>query len=333
MDITQESLTAALNSAVPDGASFNVGLGDISRWRIGGNALAVIEPRTSREISDVVIAMRDRDEPLQILGETSNVLFDDDGFGGVLMRIGAQMSRFEIKGNRLRSQAGASVPVLAKAAAAAGLQGMEHACGIPGTIGGLVFMNGGSQRKGIGEIVREIVCVTEHGDVVVLTNDDLRFEYRSSSLQYQNMIVTEVELELEPGNVEEIASVMDQILAERAAKFPLDLPNCGSTFLSDPAMYSAIGPPGKVIADLGFKGLTRNGAQVSNRHANFIVNRGGATARDVLWLIALIRSEVHRRTGYLMMCEVRFLSSLGSMRPAHEVALEVWPERLLRGGE
>ncbi len=317
-------LVDALIDAVPGGVSLHVDLAAMSRWRIGGWAAAMVEPASATEAAAVMSLMADRSEPLVVIGETSNVLFDSRGFDGVLLRIGPRMSRARIEGNHVWAEAGASVPALVRAAAQAGLGGIIHAAGVPGTIGGLVVMNGGTQGRGIGDHVIRGLVADEQGELRTVDRSEFNFAYRRSSLQGRRSAILELDLELERGDPVVLVSETEAILANRAAKFPLDLPNCGSTFLSDPQMYSIVGPPGKAIEGVGLKGVRRGGAQISDLHGNFIVNLGGATDCDVLWLIALIRTTVAARTGFIMDCEVRHLSPDGKMFPAHKVADERW---------
>lgn len=184
-------------------------------------------------------------------------------------------------------------------------------------------MNGGSQRRGIGDNVLQVTCADLNGGVRQLDAVECGFSYRKSSLQAAKVIVTDVILELSRGDPAVIADTMNNILAERASKFPSDYPNCGSTFLSNPEMYSTIGPPGRAIEEAGLKGYRIGGAQVSTKHANFLLNLGHATSDDILRLIAHIRDTVFTRTGYLMDCEVRHIAPDGVVRPAHEKASEL----------
>lgn len=325
-ELAPGSLASALRDVVSGPIHINTALDMISRWRIGGRAAAVVEPSSPSEAAAVLRIMRERPEPIVIIGETSNVLFDSRPFDGVLMRIGSRMSRWSIEENRVLAEAGASVPALVRACAEAGLGGIIHAAGVPGTLGGLVMMNGGTKRKGIGDHVVGALISDNHGELQRIGHSDLGFAYRTSSLQNRTAAILEVELELERGDSASLVAEIDAVLAERSHKFPQELPNCGSTFLSDPAMYSVVGPPGRVIEEAGLKQVRRGGAMISEQHANFIINLGGATDDDVLWLIALVRSTVRARTGFTLECEVRHLSPDGRLRPAHEVADERWPD-------
>lgn len=317
-------LANLLSKELPGQVREKVSLADVSRWRIGGPAAVFVEPTTTEAAALVMELMRERPEPLFVMGDASNTLFDDDGFHGVILRIGRNLSSYKISSTIVWAQAGLWVPRLASAAGDAGLSGIEHTIGIPGTLGGLVVMNGGSQRKGIGLNVIEILCADGNGQLFSLKREQCGFAYRTSALQKQKAVVLEVTLGLEPKERASIRHEMLEILRERRRKFPRKLPNCGSTFLSHPDMYAHIGPPGRAIEQAGLKGLRRGGACVSELHANFIVNDGGASADDVLWLIAHIRATVYERTGYLMDCEVRHLRPDGLLRPAHVSAVERW---------
>ena len=312
----------ALISALPGRVSVNVELAPLVRWRIGGRAAVLVEPHSAEDVAIVHCIMAKRPEPLFVMGDASNLLFDTAGFDGVVMRIGRAMSMFSIEENRVKAEAGVWIPQLTLAAARAGLSGLEHTIGIPGTLGGLVLMNGGSQRKGIGLNIVEVQCVDNMGENFVLQRDDCGFAYRQSVLQTMPITVVGAQLELVPGIRSKILREMIEIMVSRRSRFPKKLPNGGSTFLSDPALYATLGPPGKVIESLGFKGLTRGGAQVSPQHANFIVNNGGATSEDILWIINEIRLATFKETGIWMDTEVRHVSFDGKVRPAHVAAAE-----------
>ncbi|MBM9463425.1 UDP-N-acetylmuramate dehydrogenase [Aeromicrobium sp. YIM 150415] len=327
-DLSAGTLTPALRSelrsALGDAVRFDVPLSRISRWRIGGPASAIVDPGSADDVARALRVLRDSSLPVRVIGDTSNILFDSAGFGGVLLRIGRRMSKFTIDGTRMWSEAGASVPELSRAAGAASLSGIEHTIGIPGTLGGLVLMNGGSQRKGIGLNVESVTTVLPDGSFEILDRAACGFGYRASALQGSDAVIVETTLNLEQGDRESIKSEMRRVMMDRMGKFPSNMPNCGSTFLSDPRMYEQVGPPGRAIESAGLKGTRRGGALISPLHANFIVNTGGATSDDVLWLISLMRTVVEQRTGYLMDCEARFVTSDGQVRPAHEQALSRW---------
>jgi UDP-N-acetylmuramate dehydrogenase len=295
-------------------------LASYNSWQIGGPADLLVEPETIDQVARVVSFAHGHDIPLLVIGQGTNLLFDDVGFRGIVLKLGNNLSRVEISGNRIIAEAGAWVPGLARKAMLAGLAGLEHTIGIPGTIGGLVLMNGGSQRKGIGENVRRVWIVDRDGRQLELTREECAFAYRSSALQGRGAVVVKAELECERQEPRQIRRLMLADLRERRSKFPRKQPNCGSVFLSTSEMHASVGPPGKVIEDAGLKGTRIGKAEVSQLHANFIVNLGGATSRDVLSLIAHIRKVVQERIGFDLCCEVRYVSPGGDIIPAHQAA-------------
>lgn len=319
------ALLQHLETELPGQVRQNVLLSKVSRWQIGGPADIFVEPRSVEAAARAMRVLANYSTPMFVMGDASNTLFDDSGFRGVVLHVGRNLSSFRIDGNRVWAQAGIWVPRLISAIGSAGLAGAEHAIGIPGTLGGLIVMNGGSQRKGIGLNVKHVVCADARGQLFQLNQEQCGFAYRTSTLQSKRAVVLEAELEFSSGDRTKIRGEMLGILRERRRKFPRKLPNCGSTFLSNPAMYATIGPPGRAIEDAGLKGVRRGGAMFSPLHANFIVNTGGASSRDVLGLIALARREVAARTGYLMDCEVRYLGPTGELAPAHIPAEQLFP--------
>ncbi len=314
----EPALLEQLRDAVGGAVETEVSLDQISRWRIGGTARARVTASTSAEVQRVVQIMSGRPEPLLVIGKTSNLLFDSRGFDGVLLQLGGSLETFGLEGTQVLAGGASDVFALAMAAGEAGLTGIEHIVGIPGTLGGLVAMNGGTRRRGIGENILSIEVVTPEGELREVTPEQAAFAYRTTSFQDDRSVITRVKLQLQEGDRETILSDMQRIQEERAGKFPSDLPNCGSTFLSDPRMYEEIGPPGRAIEEAGLKGRRIGGAQISPLHANFINNVGGASSDDVLNLIALIQGTVFERSGYLMKCEVRYVSSTGKVCPASD---------------
>jgi len=304
--------TDELSRMFPGIVQRDVPLHAISRWRIGGSADLVVSPRSTEELARLRAWLLDHGVPSVVIGATSNLLFADEGLRAVAIQIGQNLSALEIQGNRISAAAGAWIPGLARRAMMASLTGIEHTCGIPGTLGGLVCMNGGSQRKGIGTHVRSVTSVDAAGNLVQRDQAACGFAYRTSTYQTGNEIIASVELELAE-SVDKNAQrrEMLEIMRGRRAKFPQKLPNCGSVFVSNPAMYAQYGPPGKVIEDQGLKGHSIGGAYVAPEHANFIINDGSATARDVLSLISLVKETVASATGYSMAVEARYVTSAG----------------------
>ncbi|CBL44122.1 UDP-N-acetylmuramate dehydrogenase [gamma proteobacterium HdN1] len=294
----------------------NADLRQCSRWRIGGRASLLVEPSSIDALASLKQFLCAKQIPHLVIGDGANLLFDDAGVEGVVIRLGKSLSGIRVDGDLLSVDAGVWVPRLAHASLLAGLTGLEHIVGIPGTVGGLVCMNGGSQRRGIGDNVVDVTAVDGNGDVIRLDASECGFAYRTSRFQ-SGLTVAACTLRLQPGDKKAIRREMLEILHSRRTRFPLKLPNCGSVFVSNPAMYDLVGPPGKAIELVGLKGVRRGGARVSPQHANFIVNEGNASSTDVLTLIADIRSEVHKQTGYWMESEVRYVAPNCSIFPAH----------------
>lgn len=311
---------AELASLCPSGVECNVSLSELSRWRIGGSADVFLRPSSSAEVSSLMKWFYNRNIQPVVIGLTSNLLFDDDGLRVPCIQIGPRMSKISVDGCIVNSMAGVWVPGFARRVMLHDLSGVEHICGIPGALGGLVCMNGGSQRKGVGSSIVLVESVDAKGVVRVRTTKECEFGYRKSIYQSNLEVITGVQLKLAQRQRQQVRSDMRRILAERRKKFPRKLPNCGSVFKSDPQMYSSVGPPGAVIERLGLKGQRVGLAMVSEQHANFIVNEGGATAKDVIQLISYIAREVESRTGFRLQSEPFFVRSDGKVLPADSVA-------------
>lgn len=314
MSVIDGSIIEALNKKLSKPVSTNVSLAAISNWRVGGKARALVQPSSEEEIVALRKFIAKHQLPFLIIGNTTNLLFTDKDIDAVVIQIGSAFSEVKRSGNTLVAQAGVWMPKLARFALQAGLTGIEHTCGIPGTLGGLVVMNGGSQRKGIGDNITYVKTVDVDGKAKTYSKEQCEFSYRSSIFQSLDEVITEVGLQLTPSqNKKLMHSEMLSILRSRSQKFPRKMPNCGSVFVSNPAMYEQYGPPGKVIEECGLKGLKKGGALVSKNHANFIVNTNNATAEDVLYLINTVRDTVHKETGYLMKVEPKFVDARGQI--------------------
>lgn len=298
--------------------SFDIPLRHHSWWRIGGPADLMVEPRSISQVQTLMKELNNLSVPFVVIGDGSNLLFDDAGVRGVVVKIGRQLSKCQISDRLITAEAGVFVPRLVRRIGNAGLTGLEHAIGIPGTLGGLVLMNGGSMRQGVGEHVDRVWVVDTTGELKAHNHVDCRFVYRGSALQRNKGIIVQVRLQCDHGNRRSIRREMLDIMRMRRHKFPLKQPNCGSVFVSDPAMYKTVGPPGKIIEECGLKGFRIGDAMVPHLHANFIVNLGAARSSDVLSIIHTVRQTVYQRTGFLLMCEVRYAAPDCRLMPAHE---------------
>jgi UDP-N-acetylmuramate dehydrogenase len=282
-------------------------------WRIGGPADVFVEPAGKEQLAELIGFLNSTRQAWMVIGFGSNLLFDDRGFRGVVVKIGRAFSRVQIHGTRAVCQPGIWVPQLARRFCNAGLSGLEHAVGIPGSLGGLVVMNGGSRRQCIGTVVEYAEAITPDGRTRRLSWSQCAFGYRSSIFQKTGLVITELGLRCEGADPAVIRREMLGILKERRNKFPLKQPSCGSVFLSDPGQYARLGSPGAIIDKMGLKGFRVGGAQVSGLHANFIINAGGATSRDVLELVRVIQEKVRETFAVELQCEFRYVSEDGQI--------------------
>jgi UDP-N-acetylmuramate dehydrogenase len=289
-----------------------------STWRIGGPADFFLEPDSWPQMGTLLRYADENGIPALVIGKGSNLLFGDRGVRGVVIKIGRRLAGLSICGTTVRVEAGLSASRLARAAGLAGLSGLEHIVGIPGTLGGLVVMNGGSLRQAIGDVIVEVKTMDRRGALQVWAREDCDCAYRQSRFQRADCVVTEVILKLATGPRAEIMAEMRTILRERRHRFPMTLPSCGSVFKNDAELFQRFGPPGAVIEGLGLKGTRVGDAVVDSSHANFIVNVGAARARDVLELAGIIRRTVQDQLGHTLSCEAKYVDEHARVRPLEE---------------
>lgn len=255
-------------------------------FRVGGPAQFFIEPRTQEELLDVVRACHDQEIKVRVLGEGSNLLVRDDGVGGAVIRLPRELfSAVAIDGTTVQAQAGALLSHVISQSVRAGLSGLELLTGIPGTVGGAVHGNSGGKSADIGQFVRSVVIMTATGDLHVRREDELSFGYRDSSLD--ELLILEATFELIEDDPDEIARRMRKIWITKKSSQPLSHQSAGSIF-KNPRGQSA----GQLIDRAGLKGTRIGGAEISDRHANYIVTQESARAEDVMRLIDLARSRV-----------------------------------------
>ena len=275
-------------------------------FRAGGKAMALVEVENKAQLKAALQFADEANIPHILLGNGSNTLFADSGYNGLVIKLGRGFANmvFDL-GERATVGCGASM-LLSKAAALMsdqGITGFEFASGIPGSIGGAVFMNAGAYGGEMKDIVASVHAVSPDGrQEKDFSGEEMNFGYRRSILQDNGWIATDVTFNLTSGNVEEISAKMKDLNARRNAKQPVNYPSAGSTF-KRPEGYFA----GKLIEDAGLKGLTVGGAQVSTLHSGFIINKGGATATDSLQLIALVQNTVYDKFGVMLEPEVRII--------------------------
>ena len=271
-------------------------------FRIGGPADFYLCPHSTKEVQEIVEICKEENLPYFVLGNGSNLLVSDKGYRGVVIQLWKNFSDITVKDCCIQAKAGALLSKVAAEALEAGLTGMEFASGIPGTIGGAAFMNAGAYGGEMKDIIKSVKVLDTQGEVRILPKEELKMGYRTSIVKEKGYTVLSVELELSKGNREEIRNTMEDLKERRTSKQPLEMPSAGSTF-KRPEGYFA----GKLIMDSGLRGFSVGGAQVSEKHCGFVVNKGGATAMDVLNLIREVQRRVKEQFGVDLETEVRFL--------------------------
>lgn len=271
-------------------------------FRIGGPADFFVVPKTLESLAETVKFCRKEQVPFYILGNGSNLLVGDKGYRGVIIQVFKNLNEICLEGEEIHAQAGAMLSVIAKKALANSLTGFEFASGIPGTLGGAVMMNAGAYGGEMKDIVKEVTVLTLEGEIVQIPGNEMEFGYRTSVVEKNGYIVLGAVLKLEKGNMEQIEQRMEELKEQRTTKQPLDLPSAGSTF-KRPEGYFA----GKLIMDAGLRGFSVGGAQVSEKHCGFVVNKGGATAADVVELMKQVNEKVQEQFGVVLEAEVKML--------------------------
>ena len=269
--------------------------------RLGGKADWLAFPRNAEEIAALYAEAGQAGLPVTVIGHGSNLLVLDGGIRGLVIRVEKNMRSIRREGNRLIAQAGAMLGTVAVAAAEAGLTGLEFASGIPGTVGGGMTMNAGAYGGEMSDVTVRVDGITPDGKPVSLNRDEMRFGYRTSAVKQLDFIVTEVTMELQPGDPAEIRAKMSELNARRAEKQPLDIPSAGSTFKRPEGFFAAA-----LIDQCGLKGCSIGGAQVSRKHAGFLVNNG-SSSRDYLALVRHVQQVVQEQTGIQLEPEIRIV--------------------------
>lgn len=289
-----------LHSLFPE-AKLDEPLRRYTAWKIGGPADALLEPRS---VEDLVAAVRKASEhgvPVTVLGGGTNVLVRDGGVRGLVIRLAKALKNVDVSGNRVAADAGVLYPVLANTTAAKGLAGLEFATGIPGTVGGAVYMNAGAYGSETVEVI-DWADVFRDGDVARMSNGDLDLSYRHSILHdHPDWIVLRAGYTLAPGDPEELKARIKEFRSQRMNGSP-NKPSCGSTFKRPENDF-----PGRVIEAAGLKGARVGQIEVSPVHANYFINHGGGTAEEALELIHLVREKVRERLGVELEPEVRII--------------------------
>jgi UDP-N-acetylmuramate dehydrogenase len=271
-------------------------------FQTGGTADLLVESQNIDELQKLMKFVIHEGIPYIVVGRGSDLIVSDKGIRELVVKIGKNLSKGVIDNEHLEVEAGAAIIDISKEAQRNSLSGLEFACGIPGTVGGAVFMNAGAYGGEMKDILEEVLVLTVDGDLVVKKVNELELAYRSSVIQKNGGIILKAKFNLRKGNKEDIQGVMNELTRKREASQPLEFPSAGSIF-KRPVGYFA----GKLIQDAGLRGYQIGGAQVSLKHAGFIINAGNASSSDVLNLIKHIQTEVKNQFGVDLETEVKLV--------------------------
>lgn len=293
-----------MNSSVRGIVLRNEPLKNHTFFKIGGPADILAEPEDTEDLKTVLKLIKKHETDCFIIGNGTNLLVSDEGFRGAIVKVGNKFSYFERNENRVTAGAGVLLSTLAKFIAKESLAGFEFASGIPGCLGGAVYMNAGAYSGEMKQVVKRVKCVDFDGNIHEFSNEDMEFTYRHTKITDSEYIVIEAELELEYGDRDEIMAVIIDLNEKRTSKQPLNLPSAGSTFKRPEGGYAS-----KLIEDAGLKGLRYKGAMVSDKHSGFIVNYDNACCEDVLDLMRIVISTVYDKFGIRLEPEIKIVGT------------------------
>ena len=266
-------------------------------FKVGGPADILLIPETKDQIKKSICICKENNIPVYVIGNGSNILVRDGGFRGVVISLKA-VNNITVNDDKIEAECGAMLKAVSDKAMENSLTGFEFACGIPGTIGGAVFMNAGAYDGEVSQVIESVEVIDENCNIIKLTNEELDFGYRSSLVMKKGYTVLSAVFKLKKGTVKTI----NDLTNKRESKQPLEYPSAGSTF-KRPTGYFA----GKLIQDAGLKGYSIGGAAVSEKHSGFVINKGNATAKDITDLIEHIQDEVMKQFGVELHTEVRII--------------------------
>ncbi len=275
---------------------------EYTNFKVGGVCDVVAFPKSPEEVIDLLKVAKENNIPTTVLGNLTNLIVRDGGIEGLVILLRENYSGIKACGDEVTALAGATLQKTANIARDNNLSGMEFAHGIPGSVGGGITMNAGAYDGELKDIVKSVTAITKDFEIREFSNEEMKFRYRNSLVQDENLVVLSATFKLKYGNKEEINDKMCDLMARRKAKQPLEYPSAGSTF-KRPEGYFA----GKLIQDAGLKGLTHGGAQISKKHSGFVINIGGATAKDIVELIETVQKIIHDKFGVEIEREVKII--------------------------
>lgn len=273
-------------------------LSEYITFKFGGACRALIDINSSETASELLKYIKKNDIKYAVLGRGSNVLVKDEGFDGIILHFGNNFADIQTDDLTIKAQAGAMLSAVCRKAQESGLSGMENLFGIPGTVGGALYMNAGAYGSEMRDIVESAEYIDENGNIQTIFADDMNLSYRHSIFAERKCIITSVEMKLKNGKADEIKSAMHECMQKRISKQPLEYPSAGSTFKRPEGSYASL-----LIEQCGLKGFSVGDAQVSEKHSGFVINKGSASCSDVLELCENVRNIVSRKTGYILELE------------------------------
>ncbi|NFI00327.1 UDP-N-acetylmuramate dehydrogenase [Clostridium botulinum] len=279
----------------------NAKMSEHINFRVGGPVDILLTPNTKEQIVETINICKENKIPFYVLGNGSNVLVKDSGIRGVVIKL-SEFDNIVRDGNTIKAESGALLKDVSAEALEASLTGFEFACGIPGSVGGAVFMNAGAYNGEISFVIKEAEVISEDGKIITLSKDQLELGYRTSAIMKKNYIVISATFCFESGEKDKIEGRVSELTNKREEKQPLEFPSAGSTFKRPEGHFA-----GKLIQDAGLKGFTLGGAAVSGKHCGFIINKGNATAKDILDLIEYVQKEVKKQFDVDLYPEIRII--------------------------
>lgn len=279
----------------------NTPMSELIYFKVGGPVDILVNPNSKKQVIETIKLCKEHNVPYFIIGNGSNLLVKDGGIRGVVIKL-SKLDNISVKENEIKAECGALLSDVSKKALESSLTGFEFACGIPGSVGGAVFMNAGAYDGEISFVIKEAEVIDINGNTIVLSKDQLELGYRKSKVMECGYIVLGATFALKSGNYDNIKARIEDLTHKREEKQPLEFPSAGSTFKRPEGYYT-----GKLIQDAGLKGFTIGKAGVSEKHSGFVINRGGATAKEVLDVIEYVRAEIKRQFGVELHPEVRII--------------------------
>lgn len=273
-------------------------LSEYVTFRFGGPCRALISANSTEAISALIKYLRGNSIKYGVIGRGSNIIVPDEGFDGVVLMLGGDFAQIETDGDIIKCEAGALLAAACVHAQQNSLTGMENLFGIPGTVGGALYMNAGAYGSEMSDIVVSAEYINADGELKTISKDEMKLSYRHSIFAEQEAVITSVTMKLSEGGSDEIKAAMNECMSKRSSKQPLDYPSAGSTFKRPEGSYASL-----LIDQCGLKGMTCGGAMVSEKHSGFVINKGYATCSDVLTLCEQVRDIVLEKTGYQLELE------------------------------